>query len=101
MLKQLCQGYKNTIDWDVGPVLEQETFEQEFTYDAMNHPTQITKPDNTIEGYSYNKAALLERINVTHGGKAVDYLTNINYNEKGQHTEIYFSNFKLSENERK
>ncbi len=92
LTKQLCSDYQNTINWDNFPNLEADVFAQSFTYDALNRPVEITKPDNSCSKYYYNKAALMERVNVTHRGAAVDYVSNINYNEKGQRTEIYFGN---------
>ena len=94
LTKQLCQDYKNVINWDNSPTLEQETFDQSFTYDAMNRLVEITKPDNSVEQYEYNKAGLLESIKVKIRGAATatDIVTNINYNEKGQRTDIYYDN---------
>ena len=60
----------------------------------MNRPIKITKPDSSIELTAYNKAGLPETIKVKIRGvaTATDFVTNINYNEKGQRTEIYFAN---------
>ena len=41
LTKQLCTDYQNTIDWDNSPALEQETFDQSFTYDAMFNETNF------------------------------------------------------------
>ena len=92
--KQLCQDYQNVIDWDNSPTLETETFDQEFTYDAMNRPNEITKPDSSVEQYGYNKAALLQTVKAQLRGSSTwtDFITNINYNEKGQRSEIYYDN---------
>ena len=94
LAKQLCRNYKQTIDWNRTPAMEQETFVQSFTYDAMNRPTKITKPDNTVEQYSYNKAGLLESVQARIRGAATwtPFVSDINYNEKGQRTDIYFGN---------
>jgi RHS repeat-associated protein len=92
--KQLCSDYQNTIDWDNSPAIETETFAQSFVYDAMNRPTNHTKPDSTVEQYGYNKAALLETVKAQVRGAATwtNFITNINYNEKGQRTDIYYNN---------
>ena len=94
LAKQLCQDYKQTIDWNGSPVLETETFEQTFSYDAMNRPINITKLDTTVEQYSYNKAGLLESVQTRIRGAATwtAFVSDINYNEKGQRTDIYFGN---------
>jgi RHS repeat-associated protein len=93
-LVQLCQDYKNTISWDIEPPLEAETYDTEFTYDAMNRPVEITKPDSSVEQYGYNKAGLLETVKARLRGSVswTDFVRDINYNEKGQRTEVYFAN---------
>ncbi|MEI6767164.1 MAG: RHS repeat-associated core domain-containing protein, partial [Bacteroidota bacterium] len=93
-LKTFCEDYNRDIDWSQSPVLQTETFTQFMEYDAMNRPTLLTQPDGSIIEYAYNKAALPEAIAVTHLGQGtpVDYVTNINYNEKGQRTRVYYGN---------
>lgn len=60
----------------------------------MDRPIEITKPDNSLIAYSYNKAGLLETVKARLRGSTswTDFVTNINYNEKGQRTEVYFAN---------
>jgi RHS repeat-associated protein len=60
----------------------------------MNRPTEITKPDNTVEQYGYNKAGLLETVKarLRDSTSWTDFVRDINYNEKGQRTDIYFGN---------
>ncbi|NOQ26245.1 MAG: toxin [Bacteroidales bacterium] len=86
--KQFCEVYDTYIDWDNNPVLQSETFISQISYDALNRPVNKTLPNGTIETYTYNKASLLEKV---HSGDK-DYITNINYNEKGQRTDIYYGN---------
>jgi YD repeat-containing protein len=94
LAKQLCHDYKQTIDWNSSPALETEIFAQSFTYDAMNRPINITKPDNSVIAHSYNKAGLLESVQarLRDSTSWTDFVRDINYNEKGQRTEIYFGN---------
>ncbi|NPD85168.1 hypothetical protein HNS38_10380 [Lentimicrobium sp. L6] len=117
MTTQMLTNYKNTIDWDNSPSLDaNHSYNQAFVYDAMlcetalqngvlsriksrqrgssgNRPMQITKPDATVESYTYNKAGLLETVHAqVKGTTSVLAVTNINYNEKGQRTEIYYGN---------
>ncbi|NCU35448.1 toxin [Candidatus Falkowbacteria bacterium] len=94
LMKQLCQDYKQTIDWNRSPALETETFAQTFSYDAMNRPINISHPDNSLIAHSYNKAGLLETVKARLRGAVswTDFVRDINYNEKGQRTEIYFAN---------
>ena len=94
LTKHLCLDYQNTIDWNGNPTLETETFTQSFTFDAMNRPVTHTKADRTIEQYGYNKAGLLETLsaNVRGATSPTNFVTNIDYNEKGQRLDIYYGN---------
>lgn len=92
--QQLCQVYSGTIDWNSNPSLESETFTESFEYDAMNRLTQHTKADTTVEQYGFNKAGLMESIRARIRGAVSwsDFITDINYNEKGQRTDVYYAN---------
>ena len=94
MVKHLCQDYQNIVDWNGTPALETETFTQSFTFNAMNRPVTVTKADGTIEQYGYNKAGLLETLsaNVRGATSPTNFVTNIDYNEKGQRLDIYYGN---------
>ena len=89
-IKQFCEDYQNTIDWEAtpAPTLKTETFIQQITYDALNRPLTQTQPDNTVIEYTYNEAGLLETVKKD----AETFVSNINYNEKGQRTDIYYGN---------
>jgi YD repeat-containing protein len=64
-----------------------------FTYDALNRPVTHTQPDDSVFTYVYNKAGLPESILLAHkGDDQATYVENINYNEKGQRTDVYFGN---------
>ena len=86
--KQYCDNYQNDIDWNQNPSLINELFTQQTQYDALNRPILLTQPDGSQIAYIYNKAALLETVSVDSNS----YIGNINYNEKGQRTEIYYGN---------
>ena len=94
MIKSFSTVYNATIDWNLPSASPIETFESDFEYDAMNRLIRHTKPDLTIEEYSFNKAGLLETISVQIRGNSqpYDFITGINYNEKGQRTDVYFGN---------
>lgn len=86
-VKKFADEYKNYISWDQPATCNLE-LETKYEYDALNRPTHKTLPNSTVETYTYNKAGLLET--VTNDGQA--YVNNINYNEKGQRTDIYYGN---------
>ena len=93
-VKQYCSVYDADIDWSQTPALQSEIFSQQTEYDALNRPVLLTQPDDSNIRYTYNKAALLEIVEVQHlgSGNYEEYITNINYNEKGQRTDIYYGN---------
>ncbi len=86
--RRLCSDYNIIIDWFSCPDPTGESFDTEFTFDAMNRPVTETTPDGKVRTYEYNKAGLLERVLLDE----VEYVSNIEYNEKGQRTDIYFGN---------
>ena len=86
--KQFTVDYQNKIDWNENVNLQNEEFITQTTYDALNRPLTITQPDNTVASYVYNKGGLLEQ--VIHD--TTRYISNINYNEKGQREEVYYGN---------
>ncbi|MCG8410760.1 MAG: hypothetical protein MI739_05695, partial [Bacteroidales bacterium] len=88
--KQFCVQYKGYRNWDTveNEPLNKETFTHAFSFDALNRPLSKTLPDSTSETYTYNKAGLLET--VTNNSK--QYVTDINYNAKGQRTSIKYGN---------
>jgi RHS repeat-associated protein len=54
----------------------------------LNRPVIITQPNNHAVVNKYNKGGLLEKVQKGHSY----YISNINYNARGQRTEIYFGN---------
>lgn len=98
---QLVTDYQNKIDWSViGSVgLETAIFESTSAFDALNRPLAIVaphiaaSPQSTIIP-SYNEAGLLDAVDVKIRGAATatHFVTNINYDAKGQRKEIFYGN---------
>ena len=91
--KKFAQEYKNYFSWDDATIqqfnnLTIEQFNQSHTYDALNRPLTQTMPDNSVIEHTYNEAGLLETVKKD----TETYVSNINYNEKGQREAIYYSN---------
>ncbi len=64
-----------------------------FSYDALNRITQIQLPDGTIQIPTYNYASLLESLSVQHPGQSAKaFVSNIDYNAKGQREQIAYQN---------
>ncbi|MGC1376961.1 MAG: toxin TcdB middle/C-terminal domain-containing protein, partial [Anaerolineales bacterium] len=94
--RQLLQDYKQTVDWAKipAPVLETETFTSHTTYDALNRPLTATSPDGSVYRPTFNEANLLDKVDVNLRGAALAtaFVTNIDYDAKGQRTLIAYGN---------
>ena len=92
-VRQLAQDYKSAADWNLNPALEPEIFTSNTTYDALNRPTAITTPDNSVTIPTYNEANLLERMSVRLRGtsQATPFVVNIDYNARGQRERITYA----------
>src|SRR5262249_39555229 len=92
--RQLARNYKTVPDWSGNPALEQQTFSSSTIYDALNRPVSITAPDQSVYRPTFNEANLLEKVDVSLRGaqSATPFVTNIDYNAKGQRTLIDYGN---------
>lgn len=97
--RQLAQEYKTTLDWSAAVPLEAASYTSRVRYDALNRPTELIAPDNSITRHRYNEANLLESIEVNLRGAQQDgqpvwtpFVTNINYDAKGQRTRVDYGN---------
>lgn len=97
--RRLATDYKNTLNWLSAIGLEVETFTSSTAYDALNRPVELTVPHSDKPGTeinilrpSYNEANLLESIEANlHGAvTAIPFVTDIDYNAKGQRTQIIY-----------
>jgi len=80
-------------------LLETAPFPSSVTYDALNRPVSVTTPDHSVYRPTFNEANLLERVDVNlRGATANDqpvwtsFVTNLNYNAKGQRELIAYAN---------
>jgi hypothetical protein len=97
--RQFGADYKNAPDWSQNPALETESFSAFTAYDALNRAIAVTAPDNSIYRPMFNEANLLETVDVNlrgalANGQAVwtPFVSNIDYNAKGQRTLIKYGN---------
>jgi len=83
--RQLVQDYHGQPDWSSIPVMG-ETFQTSTMYDALNRPTSVTTPDNSVIFPTYNEANLLERVDVRLPGatSTTSFVKNFDYNARGQ-----------------
>jgi RHS repeat-associated protein len=92
--RQLAREYKTTLDWAGIVPLEVENYTNLTRYDALNRPTELTTPDNSVIRPVYNEANLLERVetNLRDSPTVTTFVTDIDYNAKGQRTRIDYGN---------
>jgi RHS repeat-associated protein len=113
--RRLASAYRTTADWSAtdgqtdgqlidappdGLLEDGAGFTTSTTYDALDRPTTITTPDSSVVRPAYNAGGLLERVDVQLLG-AVDggnnpvwtaFVTNVDYDAKGQRVELAFGN---------
>lgn len=82
------------IDWSMAIPLETQSYTSSTTYDALNRPVTLTAPDTSVIRHVYNEANLLEQVTANVGGAvtAISFVSNIDYNAKGQRTLIEYGN---------
>ena len=92
--RQLAREYKSTLDWSAVVPLEDPIYTSRTTYDALNRPTELTVPDDSIIRPSYNEANLLERADANLRGDpvATAFVADIDYDARGQRTQIDYGN---------
>src|SRR5262249_10242920 len=82
-------------DWSVAPpTFAPDVFAGSTEYDALNRPTAVIGPDGSVIHPTYNKANLLESvaINLRGAAMATTFVTNVDYNAKGQRIRIDYAN---------
>ncbi|MFI7003306.1 SpvB/TcaC N-terminal domain-containing protein [Nocardia sp. NPDC050175] len=82
------------IETAAAPLLTTEALTSRTEYDALNRPMTVTAPDASIYRAMFNEAGLIERVEVALPGtaSATPFVTNIDYNAKGQRTGIDYGN---------
>jgi RHS repeat-associated protein len=92
--RELLSDYKTAVDWQQNPTPNDGIFTNRTTYDALNRPLIITTPDHSTYRPLFNKANLLEKVDVTLRSAAspTPFVTNIHYNAKGQRELIEYEN---------
>jgi RHS repeat-associated protein len=98
--RRLMKGYKIIPDWsDDEMPLSDEVFMNSTTFDALNRPTALTTPDRSVMRPRYSEANLLDSLDVNLRGeqsggapKWTPFVTNIDYNARGQRTLVRYGN---------
>jgi len=99
--RQYCKVYKDIPDWkEVSNVeMEEEAFVSSTEFDALNRPVKMYTPHtNEIPASvivpEYNEANLLNAVttNIRGSNNTTSFITNIDYDAKGQRQAIYYGN---------
>jgi RHS repeat-associated protein len=80
-------------NWLQNPTANDGSFTTSTTYDALNRVVRSTDPDGSVYMPKFNEANLLDKVDVQlRGGTATSFITNVDYNAKGQRTLIAYAN---------
>jgi len=92
--RDLLPDYGVEVNWIQNPNANDGTFLSKTEYDALNRPIAVTTPDKSLYRPTYNEASLLNTVDVHLRGAdtATPFVTNIDYNAKGQRTLIRYAN---------
>lgn len=97
--RQIAEEYKKILNWASSVDLEEVLYNASTVYDALNRPISLTSPDNSTVIPHYNEANLLDKLDVNLRGEKdsnglvwTHFVTNIDYNAKGQRTLIQYGN---------
>ena len=91
--RALVADYKKLPDWSTPPPTP-ESFDSSTQYDALNRPIALTTPDGSTIRPAYNEANLLESetVNLRGAAAVTPFVTNIDYNARGQRVLIEYGN---------
>ena len=92
--RDLLPDYGVEVNWIQNLNANDGTFLSKTEYDALNRPIAVTTPDKSLYRPTYNEASLLNTVDVHLRGAdtATPFVTNIDYNAKGQRTLIRYAN---------
>ncbi len=103
--RRLAVEFRGRPDWsaldDSSPaamaatdLLEEEVFSTETAYDALDRPIRTTTPDDSVHTPHFNKAGLLERVEVRLNGAdgATAFVDGVDYDARGRRTDVFYSN---------
>ena len=92
--RELLPTYKQAVNWLLNPAANDGAFTSNKSYDALNRPLSVTTPDGSVYRPTFNEANMLNRVSVELRGAATatPFVTNIDYNAKGQRELIAYGN---------
>jgi RHS repeat-associated protein len=97
--RRLAEDYTATLNWASTVPIEADALASRTRYDALNRPTVLTSPDDSVIRIGYNEANLLERLDANLRGARENsepvwtpFVTDVDYDAKGQCTLIEYGN---------
>lgn len=92
--RELLPTYKVAVNWLQNPAATDGAFTSKMTFDALNRPITLISPDGSVYRPTFNEANLLDKVEVAVRGEglATAFVTNIDYNAKGQREKIDYNN---------
>lgn len=92
--RELLPSYNVAVNWLQNPAATDGTFTNSTTFDALNRPLTVTSPDGSVYQPTFNEANLLDKVDVRlrGAGAATAFVTNIDYNARGQREKIDYGN---------
>ena len=94
--RELLEDYQDQVDWSLSPAppLTGELFTVSSTFDALSRPVRLVSPDGSVIRPVYDDAGKLDQVsaNLRGAATATPFVTNIDYNAKGQRTLIEYGN---------
>jgi RHS repeat-associated protein len=92
--RELLPTYKHEVNWLHNPAATDGTFTSSTTFDALNRSVSVTSPDGSVYLPTFNEANLLDKVDVRLRGAGVasTFVTDIDYNAKGQRERINYAN---------
>ena len=92
--RQFAADYRALPNWAATPALAPDVLISGTQYDALNRPISSVSPDGSTVTPTYNEANFLETVSVNLRGAvtATPFITNIDYDAKGQRALIDYGN---------
>lgn len=93
--RTLVADYQALPNWaGPSPAFGPDVFRGSTQYDALNRPIAATGPDGSVVHPAYTPSNLLQAVSVNLRGAAAatQFVTNIDYNAKGQRASITYGN---------
>lgn len=92
--RELLSEYRTAVDWQGSPALDGGSFTHSTTYDALSRAITATSPDASVQRSTFNEANLLDKLDANLRGSTTStaFVTNIDYDAKGQRTKIAYGN---------